>query len=709
MPKVELFLFGGVDVRVDGRPMPGRLGKKAAGLLVRLALPLGRKHSREELATLFWPDRFDEQARQSLRQALTAIRRKLADAEACLQSENGEVWISADGVSSDVAAFETLMTDDKETTAGDATVLYQDHLAARLTDISEEFDEWLGIERTRLNNLAISAFETVITASLEAEEMGAAKADAHKLLALDRANETAHRALIIAEASSGHYAAALRQYTQFETILHQELDVCPNEELQKFAQELKAEAELAPKPSLRHRLSTAPSAFRQSVWRRRRGVITAAAVAILAGTGYIYLNSSLTETNSSTEIISVCAPLEGLGHSLPSVMIMPFSGGGNTEVPLLLSEATRAALMRLSGIAIIEGPPPTHPDTSLSVRELAEKTNITHVIQGSIRDGRDSHVLRVWLSDGQTGEVLSDMSSTFDTDAPNLSALQNQIIYQLTRAVQFHITDGPQTSAYKQYEIEDLEIFRRNTLAYSQMFEISPGNIAAARREYQTVLDQVPEDAMAHNGFAMTYLIPVLMGWSASPTEDLNVARTHAMDAQRADPDFPYLYSSLGLIHLVEGDIDVAIRQARKAIQLNDSNGDGLMILSYILTFAGQHDQAELMAQQALRLRPYSPPEWQVWAAARAMRLNDHPSDALRCLESVSAEESPVPLAGFEYTAALVADEQADRARIFASALRTRLGAERLSAQTLCAQPPYARREDYDACVAIFSRAGFKD
>ena len=52
--------------------------KKAQALLVYLVLT-GKPHNREHLASLLWGDRFDEQARASLRQTLHALRKAVGD------------------------------------------------------------------------------------------------------------------------------------------------------------------------------------------------------------------------------------------------------------------------------------------------------------------------------------------------------------------------------------------------------------------------------------------------------------------------------------------------------------------------------------------------------------------------------------------------------------------------------------------------------
>ena len=105
MDGIRLELLGPPEVLRDGRPVGG-VGRKAMGLLAYLAAPKSRVHNRDELATLLWSDRFDEQARQSLRQTLSTLRKSIGE-ETILATDQG-VALAQDKVSTDIEEFETL-------------------------------------------------------------------------------------------------------------------------------------------------------------------------------------------------------------------------------------------------------------------------------------------------------------------------------------------------------------------------------------------------------------------------------------------------------------------------------------------------------------------------------------------------------------------------------------------------------------------------
>ena len=73
----ELNLFGGFDLHApDGSPIAIN-SQKAKGLLAYLACNSGQPISRTKAATLLWGGRGDQQARGSLRQTLTLLRKAL--------------------------------------------------------------------------------------------------------------------------------------------------------------------------------------------------------------------------------------------------------------------------------------------------------------------------------------------------------------------------------------------------------------------------------------------------------------------------------------------------------------------------------------------------------------------------------------------------------------------------------------------------------
>jgi TolB-like protein len=118
-----------------GKEIPIK-SKKARALLAYLALPTGKERSREEVMALLWSERADEQARSSLRQALSGLRKELGEtADRALKIT--DEWLALDP---GLVAVQPASPDDV--------------LLAGLHINDPAFDEWLRDERLRTEGVA---------------------------------------------------------------------------------------------------------------------------------------------------------------------------------------------------------------------------------------------------------------------------------------------------------------------------------------------------------------------------------------------------------------------------------------------------------------------------------------------------------------------------------------------------------------------------
>src|SRR5262245_27098857 len=155
MARLFLKLFGGFQVRLDAGPPLTLPTKKSQALLAYLALPTGREQTRDKLAALLWGDLSQGHARNSLRQALFAIRRAVgAVRPVCLCVKGATIALKADAIDVDAMTFERLVSAGTPETLGQAVELYRGDLLDGLTLQEPPFEEWLMGERERLRELA---------------------------------------------------------------------------------------------------------------------------------------------------------------------------------------------------------------------------------------------------------------------------------------------------------------------------------------------------------------------------------------------------------------------------------------------------------------------------------------------------------------------------------------------------------------------------
>jgi DNA-binding SARP family transcriptional activator len=239
MTRLHLSLLGGFQLRLASGTPVGLSTKKAQALLAYLAVRPGQPHPRQKLATLLWGETGDAQARQSLRQALSLLRRSVPSGRgAWLVTEGEMVSLDPRTVDVDVAAFEGHLALKSAEGLEAAVALYRGDLLDGLALREPAFEEWLGAERERLRELQREALGRLLAHQVKAGSVERAIQSASRLLALDPLDESVHRTLMRLYARQNRWGPALRQYQLCVALLQRELGVEPETATQQLYQEL---------------------------------------------------------------------------------------------------------------------------------------------------------------------------------------------------------------------------------------------------------------------------------------------------------------------------------------------------------------------------------------------------------------------------------------------------------------------------------------
>ncbi len=241
MGRLRLQLFGGLQAHREGGADSALAGRKAQALLAYLALNPKQRCTRDRLATLLWSDRGEEQARQSLRQAVRSLHKALHDESAAILVSDGDrLTLDPEAIAVDVQAFERLSAANTREALEQARALYAGEFLEGIDVRSQGFEEWLAAERARLRDLAADVQQRLAQMYLDSGEWDAALAAAQTLLALDPLREEGHRILMRLYDRTGRRSLALRQYRICEETVRRELDASPAPETVRLHSEIRA-------------------------------------------------------------------------------------------------------------------------------------------------------------------------------------------------------------------------------------------------------------------------------------------------------------------------------------------------------------------------------------------------------------------------------------------------------------------------------------
>ena len=240
MARTTITLLGAPRIEHDGVPVEVDT-RKATALVAYLAVT-GRRHTRDALAGLLWPEYNQARSRAALRRTLSSLRE--AREAGWLRVDREGVDLAHDSILVDVDRFHGLLAECRThghpesevcreclpPLAGAVALHRDDFMAGFGLRDSVAFDDWQFFQAEGLRRELAGALERLARGLAAGGEWEPAIAHARRWLALDHLHEPAHRLLLALYAWSDQRAAALRQYRECVRILGKELGVAPLEE-----------------------------------------------------------------------------------------------------------------------------------------------------------------------------------------------------------------------------------------------------------------------------------------------------------------------------------------------------------------------------------------------------------------------------------------------------------------------------------------------
>lgn len=253
MARMKLYLLGPPHLEIDERSVTLRL-RKAMALLIYLAVTR-QVHTRDILATMFWPESSQTAGRASLRRTLHRLTQSIGEgfldvfADRIQIDYRAEIW-------TDVAAFETLTRDrirderhsptldaqDRRAFVEAATVYAGHFLAGFTLSDCPQFDEWQFFRQEEL----AQALKRVLGRLAESDALNNRPQEAlnfaRRAMVLDPVDETGQRRLMQLYFQTGQKTAAIRQFNACVQTLKIQLGAAPQPETSALYDRIRAAA-----------------------------------------------------------------------------------------------------------------------------------------------------------------------------------------------------------------------------------------------------------------------------------------------------------------------------------------------------------------------------------------------------------------------------------------------------------------------------------
>jgi DNA-binding SARP family transcriptional activator/TolB-like protein/Flp pilus assembly protein TadD len=673
--------FGVVDL--DGRPIQLRT-RKAGALLAFLGMSRDFMASREELAGLFWGGCSDQQAKQSLRQALAMVRKAIGNPEA-LTADARNARLEPSFWSIDARDFFSLAHSTKREDLARAASLFAGNFMSDTNLDEEPFEEWVRGQRTRLQAAAGQLCQTLVDKPDSVTDSNQAVTTVEQLLALDPLREDWQRFAIALTARYRGRNEAIARAGSFADLLQRELGVGLEQETRALLDSIRNEGAVSARTaSLSHdgntgsaavsdganqaplpppNIAPAPPALAAATPGRRGGSLARAAViaavllpaATLLG-AYAWPGRPIDwsgRANPTPSSMSIAEPYKKQG--LVSLVVMPFANLGDHSVALaadMLTDDLTNRLSRVPSFRVISRQTARSYHDQVDIAKIGSELQVEYVLEGSLRlqDGN----LRVNVELIDPASRSSVWSGRVDRSTPDRQGVLDEIVGQLARELQFEVQPiqslrlsndvNADALAYRGWAAMSqisLAGYKQGVALFEEALQRDPTDLSAqtglgayhARMGAQ-VLDT---DSLGHRAKAEEILRQVLqrapdssvahfyLGLALNRLPTLPEALTHLEEAIRIDPSDSSAHAQIGNA-LIRSDRPLeGLEHVRYAMRLSPRDP----VMPVWLEFAGNgelelknYSEAITLFERAIALSPGYPRGWAGLVAAQALAGN---------------------------------------------------------------------------------------
>jgi serine/threonine protein kinase/Tfp pilus assembly protein PilF len=234
----------------------------------------------------------------------------------------------------------------------------------------------------------------------------------------------------------------------------------------------------------------------------------------------------------------------------------------------------------------------------VDIKTIAEKLNVTHVLEGSVR--KAGNELRVTA---QLIEVASDShvwSQTYDRRMDNIFAVQDDIAASVSEALKVTL-EGHQTPKAQQTNPEAYNAYLQGQYFYDRR---GKEDLEKATDYYQQALKIDPNYARAWAGLSAVHLRQAGSGYV--PVDQSNPkARMEAQKALELDPNLADAHESMGRIKTeYDWNWTGADADYKRALELEPANTNVLIGAARLAAALGRFDEAIELDRRAIELDP---------------------------------------------------------------------------------------------------------
>jgi TolB-like protein/class 3 adenylate cyclase len=296
----------------------------------------------------------------------------------------------------------------------------------------------------------------------------------------------------------------------------------------------------------------------------------------------------------------------------PSIAVLPFVNvSGDPEQEYFadgITEDIITALSRYRGLLVTSRYSAfAYKGQSSDVRRVATELEVGYVIEGSVRRAGNRVRIAGQLIDGISGKHI--WAERYDRELKDVFALQDEITETIVARIE------PEVGAFesqraKQRPPGSLDAWDYYHLGLAGLYKFTADDNAEAQRLFQHSFEIDPGFAAAHAWFAYAIILGMVYFDTEPETAILDAALHAAEKGVTLDSQDALAHFTLGRVHLVRGEYDLAVAELETSIELNPCLAQSHCGLGDALAYDGRLRDSILHFEEAVRLSPKDPYRW---------------------------------------------------------------------------------------------------
>ncbi|KMW56911.1 hypothetical protein AIOL_001868 [Candidatus Rhodobacter oscarellae] len=549
---ISINLFGKLSVKNAQGDAIDIAGNKSLCLIAYLALNMEMPPTRDRLMALFWGDRFTDQARQSLRQAIAKLKKTLSESgEDVLITSQDRIGFDPKAVKVDADQFETFAQGGTPEATRKAIALMSGPLLDGLYGQQAEFDDWLASERQRISTISLSVLERAAEQQLKLGDTRGATELARRLVNIDPLRDAGQVVLIRILAQQGERAAAIKQFNAYNATLQKELGVSAGPGLLQVVNEIKGE------------------------------------------TGGAKVSDPIAKAEAPSR--------KGNTSSRTSIGVSQFQlVGAETDAAFLTAGLSADITTNLSRFSWLDV-------KSNLTDDAAESHDADFIVHGTLRSQGQQFRLNVQLAETKSGRYV--WASRYDRIGDDLFDIQDELSATIAASLEAEL-ERLAGRSMRELALEDMNSWECYHRGLAIQYEFDAKTNLAAQQHFRRAIELDPNFGLAYARLSYAMVISAIYFEADNVADLLEEAQGFAIKAARLEPDDAVARFALGRVRLARGDYGRSITDLKSVIDLNPGMAQAHCGLGDSMAYSGQLDEAIACFEEAVRISPSDPYRW---------------------------------------------------------------------------------------------------